>query len=200
MKKLLALLLLFGIVGCEQEPTQLDKCVASNLKTIIKKNNDNKNYPESVLLSPIVNIVEFDLDWIQKTYPYINVQSIEYKAKLDGGDITLEQYENVFHGSYDEHKALYLGKIESKDMNIFGHKVINDLFSLKKNLEQDLELLMSYEPYTNTQKNIINIVKNNIIYINRYIDYHLNLEDIINKTKIYAEPEAIKICNAQGIY
>ena len=30
MKKLLALLLLFGIVGCEQEPTQLEKCVAVN--------------------------------------------------------------------------------------------------------------------------------------------------------------------------
>ena len=32
MKKLLALLLLFGIVSCEQEPTQLEKCVAANIK------------------------------------------------------------------------------------------------------------------------------------------------------------------------
>tara|TARA_B100001063_G_scaffold199871_1_gene192832 strand:- start:238 stop:837 length:600 start_codon:yes stop_codon:yes gene_type:complete len=199
MKKLLALLLLFGIVSCEQEPTQLEKCVAANLKTIIKKNNDNKNYPESVLLSPIVNIEEFDLDWIQKIYPFINEQSIEYKAKLDDGDITLEKYEEYFHGSYDEYKAYILGKTESKDMNIFGHKVINDLFTRKKNEEQNLELFMSFELDSNIQ-NSINFLKNNIIYINRYIDYHLNLEDIYNKTKIYAEPEAIKICNAQGIY
>ena len=41
MKKLLALLLLFGIVGCSQEaeeviiePTLLDRCIASNLKDI----------------------------------------------------------------------------------------------------------------------------------------------------------------------
>ena len=198
MKKLLALLLLFGIVGCEQEPTQLEKCVAANSKTIIKTNNDNKNYPESVLLSPIVNIEEFDRDYIQKIYPLINVQSIKVKAALDDDLITLEQYENVFHGSYDEYKALSLGQIESKDMNIFGHKVINDLFTRKKNEEQNLEPLMLNESDLNI--NIINILKNNIIYFNKYIDYHLNLEDIINKTKIYAESEAIKICNAQGIY
>ena len=198
MKKLLALLLLFGIVGCEQEPTQLEKCVAANSKTIIKKNNDNKNYPESVLLSPIVNIEEFDLDYIQKIYPFINVQSIELKAALDDDLITLEQYEDAFHGSYDEFKAYILGTIESKDMNIFGHKVINDLFTSKKNDEQTLELLMLNE--SDSYINSINIVKNIIIYINRYIDYHLNLEDIVNKTKIYAEPEAIKVCNSQGIY
>ena len=197
MKKLLALLLLFGIVGCEQEPTQLEKCVASNLKTIIKTNNDNKNYSESVLLSPIVNIEEFDRDWIQKTYPYINVQSIEYKAKLNDGDITLEQYEDAFHGSYEEYKAFQLARVESNNMNIFGSKVINDLFTVNTNLDQNLGLLMVNE---SNYPEAINYLKTNIIYNNRYIDYHLNQEDIINKTKIYAEPEAIKVCNSQGIY
>ncbi|MDA8884851.1 hypothetical protein N9I38_02675 [Gammaproteobacteria bacterium] len=197
MKKLLALLLLFGIVGCEQEPTQLEKCVASNLKTIIKTNNDNKNYPESVLLSPIVNIEEFDRDWIQETYPYINVQSIEYKAKLDDGDITLEQYEDVFHGSYEEYIAFQLAKVESNNMNIFGSKVINDLFTVNTNIDQSLGFVMRYE---SDYPESINYLKTNIIYNNRYIDYHLNQEDIINKTKIYAEPEAIKACNSQGIY
>ena len=36
MKKLLTLLLLLGIVGCEQEPSLLDKCIAFNIKDIGK--------------------------------------------------------------------------------------------------------------------------------------------------------------------
>ena len=64
MKKLLALLLLFGIVGCEQEPTQLEKCVAANLdnlKDIEELNLINRRIHVDMKFSNIEKIAIFSL-------------------------------------------------------------------------------------------------------------------------------------------
>ena len=64
MKKLLALLLLFGIVGCEQEPTQLEKCVAANLdnlKDIEELNLTNRQIHIDMKFSNIEKIAIFSL-------------------------------------------------------------------------------------------------------------------------------------------
>ena len=80
MKKLLALLLLFGIVGCSQEaeeviiePTLLERCIASNLK-------DRE---------------EFDL--LNKWIPYYkeNIRGTKkLTAAIDSGEITVAEFNN----------------------------------------------------------------------------------------------------------
>ena len=71
MKKLLALLLLFWIVGCEQEPTQLEKCVAANVE----------------------NRGEFDL--LNKWIPYYKELTRidnEVRALVESGELILDEY------------------------------------------------------------------------------------------------------------
>tara|TARA_B100000767_G_scaffold260626_1_gene271456 strand:+ start:151 stop:747 length:597 start_codon:yes stop_codon:yes gene_type:complete len=198
MKRLLALLLLLGIVACTKEPTQLEKCIAVNSKSIIEMQNDNKNYPKPVLLSSIVNIEKFDNDYLQEIYRHVLKNSNELKVYLADDLVNLEAYEReAFDGSYEEFEIIKLADIDPNNMNFFGAKLINDLFTSNKEFNNDLEYYKTMEQLHAYE---INILTTNIIYNNKYIDYHLNLEEIINKIKTAAESEAIKVCNSQGIY
>ena len=65
MKKLLALLLLFGIVGCEKQPSLLDKCLETNL-SLFETTNTGDDL--KIIFQPDFNLfIDYRLSLVDKS-------------------------------------------------------------------------------------------------------------------------------------
>ena len=217
MKKLLALLLLFGIVGCEQEPTQLEKCVAVNYE---------KMY-EDILLSEQV----IEQDRLNQRLLYPNKELAE-KFWLDAEEVwygdpsTEDPSTNYFKEFTDELSP----EVFSADLSLVS------IFSLGPKIETvgseriiESDYFFSFMPTINELDNILRITSlyaqsikesddwyysdsHNFAFI--LVDYYSALKEYNMSYHYDSEPvkdielsainrtnaEATELCNSQGIY
>ena len=173
MKKLLALLLLFGIVGCSE--SELERCVDANFQKIfIEINNSSLDFSESdfklsIYNLPLINVKALDKEFITKRYASFNGESIfdteeEYiksmKKEYPLGDV------NMYYFQMDDY-----------------YDVRNKLHSLLREKEDiGKEMVKQTSPWSE--------------YIDGYIDYHFKFYKVEERINT----EAYRICNAQGIY
>ena len=109
MKKLLALLLLFGIVGCSE--SELERCVDANFQKIfIEINNSSLDFSESdfklsIYNLPLINVKALDKEFITKRYASFNGESIfdteeEYiksmKKEYPLGDVKMYYFQDYY--------------------------------------------------------------------------------------------------------
>ena len=173
MKKLLALLLLFGIVGCSE--SEADRCVDANFQKIFFEiNNWSLAFPEtdfnlSIHNLSLINVKALDKEFITKEYASYSGESIfdteeemikSMKKEYPLGDV------NMYYYQMDDY-----------------YDVRNKLHSLLRDKEEIVEeMVKQTSPWSE--------------YIDGYIDYHFKFYKV--EERINAE--AYRICNAQGIY
>jgi hypothetical protein len=219
MKKLLALLLLFGIVGCEQEPTQLEKCVAANL-----------NFKELTLDMIYVNDYD-EIDLLPKSILDLNLifnSKLEEEYKTAVKELAMKNFpatkqnsdylgfcEFDLDNSCDLDKEInQYNKVWSKPNQIAAPTFVNPF-----NSDTDIRFFLSYyvrsQSMVNIQKEFPNepstfwldveLLEND--YLIKSLDYNIEVNNIPKLIEDFND-DAIKsyqlnetgICNAQGIY
>ena len=122
MKKLIALLLLFGIVGCEKEPSLLDKCLEANL-SLFETTNTGDNL--KIIFQPSID--EFN------AYRVFSIKAADttdnnwcFLDFIDVADCKNIQPEDLFtkYGKffYDESKDFYKDLTVTKVTSLIDFK------------------------------------------------------------------------------
>lgn len=180
MKKLLALLLLLGIVGCSQEakePSLLDRCIAAN-----KTNVDIDIYLLNSELELVSN-EKLKQQWIDD---YESIISFEFTEKGSN------YYDDVEGGFF-----IYLGL--NKDTGIpYEYYGVIDLMAIDE-FEEPTTTIGNLYRKIQTQLSIEDDMRTyNLFNFQRHLDYNreyygLSDELIINE-------QARSLCHSQGIY
>ena len=212
MKKLLALLLLFGIVGCSQ--SELERCVDANSRFkeltldmfYVNDFDEIDLLPRSILDLDIILNNEFDEDsrnaFIElglKNYPATK-QNADYLGFCES-DI---DYSCDLDKEINEYNEQWSKPNEIKGLSLSGYsemkmETLLNLYALYKvnMIEVTLE--------ENNFWDEIELLQNN--YFRKYLDYNIEVNNIPKLIKDFND-DAIKkdqinatgICNAQGIY
>ena len=214
MKKLLALLLLFGIVGCSQ--SELERCVDANSRFkeltldmfYVNDYDEIDLLPKSILDLDIIlnNELEEDyrnayIEFVLKNYPATK-QNSDYLGICWGrleGTCNLEEEINKHNEKWskpNEIKGLSLSRYSEVKMDtllgLYAYSVI------KTNMNEETLEENYYYVY-------VELLQNN--FYTKYLDYNIEVNNIPKLIKGFND-DAIKndrlnatgICNAQGIY
>ena len=216
MKKLLALLLLFGIVGCSQ--SELERCVAANLK--FKELTIDMFYLKDLLPDAILNLdligdaklVKEFIDTYKelhlKNFPATeqNIDYVKVCFKDLGEDCNIEKRIKLYNDTWSsdnpnrwEKNSLYLFDEPSiKQFNVKFRSLLEFYalaeFTLKREGEREDIIydadLLTIEYYKKL--------------INKNIEAHVYISEFTTELNDKARKEdqlnATGICNAQGIY
>ena len=214
MKKLLALLLLFGIVGCSQ--SELERCVDANSRFkeltldmfYVNDYDEIDLLPKSILDLDIIlnNELEEDyrnayIEFVLKNYPATK-QNSDYLGICWGrleGTCNLEEEINKHNEKWskpNEITTMSLSRYSEVKMDtllgLYAYSVI------KTNMNEETLEENYYYVY-------VELLQNN--YYTKYLDYNIEVNNIPKLIKGFND-DAIKndrlnatgICNAQGIY
>ena len=214
MKKLLALLLLFGIVGCSE--SELERCIDANLRFkeltldmfYVNDYDEIDLLPKSILDLDIIlnNELEEDyrnayIEFVLKNYPATK-QNSDYLGICWGrleGTCNLEEEINKHNEKWskpNEITTMSLSRYSEVKMDtllgLYAYSVI------KTNMNEETLEENYYYVY-------VELLQNN--YYTKYLDYNIEVNNIPKLIKGFND-DAIKndrlnatgICNAQGIY
>ena len=216
MKKLLGLLLLFGIVGCKQEPTQLEKCFAANYE---------KMY-EDILLSEEV----IEQDRLKQRLLYPNKELAD-KFWLDAEEVWYGDPSTNYFKEFTDNLSSEVFSADLSLVSLFAMKYQLMLMPFKIERITESDYFFSFIPTINELDNILRITSLYVQSIKEetYPDWYYNeihnfaiiLVDYYSALKEYnmsyysdSEPlkdielaainrtnaEATELCNSQGIY
>ena len=214
MKKILALLLLFGIVGCSQ--SELERCIDANSRFkeltldmfYVNDYDEIDLLPKSILDLDIIlnNELEEDyrnayIEFVLKNYPATK-QNSDYLGICWGrleGTCNLEEEINKHNEKWskpNEITTMSLSRYSEVKMDtllgLYAYSVI------KTNMNEETLEENYYYVY-------VELLQNN--YYTKYLDYNIEVNNIPKLIKGFND-DAIKndrlnatgICNAQGIY
>jgi hypothetical protein len=214
MKKLLALLLLFGIVGCSQ--SELERCIDANSRFkeltldmfYVNDYDEIDLLPKSILDLDIIlnNELEEDyrnayIEFVLKNYPATK-QNSDYLGICWGrleGTCNLEEEINKHNEKWskpNEITTMSLSRYSEVKMDtllgLYAYSVI------KTNMNEETLEENYYYVY-------VELLQNN--FYTKYLDYNIEVNNIPKLIKGFND-DAIKndrlnatgICNAQGIY
>ena len=214
MKKLLALLLLFGIVGCSE--SELERCVDANLRFkeltldmfYVNDYDEIDLLPKSILDLDIIlnNELEEDyrnayIEFVLKNYPATK-QNSDYLGICWGrleGTCNLEEEINKHNEKWskpNEITTMSLSRYSEVKMDtllgLYAYSVI------KTNMNEETLEENYYYVY-------VELLQNN--FYTKYLDYNIevnNIPKLIKDFNVDAKKNnqlnATGICNAQGIY
>ena len=214
MKKLLALLLLFGIVGCSQ--SELERCVDANsgFKELtlnmfyVNDENEIDLLPRSILDLDIILNNEFDED---SRNAYIEFGLKNYPATKQNSD-----YLGICWGRL---RGCNLEEEINKQKEKWSKPNEITTLSLSKFSEVKMETLVGFVLYSKESTHYYQeeeAIDNKFLiytdllaidYYTKYLDYNIEVNNIPKLIKDFND-DAIKndrlnatgICNAQGIY
>ena len=214
MKKLLALLLLFGIVGCSQ--SELERCIDANSRFkeltldmfYVNDYDEIDLLPKSILDLNIILNNELDedhrnayIELVLKNYPATK-QNSDYLGICWGwleGTCNLEGEINKHNEKWSKPNEITTQSL-SKYSEVKMHTLLNMYaYSVIKTnmIEETLEKSYLWD--------YIELLENN--YYTKYLNYNIKVNNIPKLIKDFND-DAIKndqlnatgICNAQGIY
>ena len=218
MKKLLALLLLFGIVSCSQ--SELERCIDANSRFkeltldmfYVNDENEIDLLPRSILDLDIILNNEFDEDsrnaYIEfglKNYPATK-QNSDYLGICWGaleGRCNLEEEINKYNERWskpNEIRTPSLSKFGVEKMETLVRYVLysKEMALIGEKAQEDEQIDNNFITYSDSLA---------IDYYKKYLDYNIEVNNIPKLIKDFND-DAIKkdrlnatgICNAQGIY
>jgi hypothetical protein len=219
MKKLLALLLLFGIVGCEKEPSQIEKCIAVNSNKVYEdtlaqeRMNANKVFENSPVVIKSDLLIQFWEDW-KPIGEEMKLAKEDFERMLDEGTIT----SNIFNKELSLISVLFfypeLDVIEFIEESVEGFSkndlffseipTLNELINNLKVYTLQIKLYEEFEIKTGESLEIPikDYMTKLVLYNNEY--YSESNGSIKNLTESNARKKAdlkaIEVCNSQGIY
>jgi hypothetical protein len=219
MKKLLALLLLFGIVSCEKEPSQIEKCIAVNSNKVYEdtlaqeRMNANKVFENSPVVIKSDLLIQFWEDW-KPIGEEMKLAKEDFERMLDEGTIT----SNIFNKELSLISVLFfypeLDVIEFIEESVEGFSkndlffseipTLNELINNLKVYTLQIKLYEEFEIKTGESLEIPikDYMTKLVLYNNEY--YSESNGSIKNLTESNARKKAdlkaIEVCNSQGIY
>tara|TARA_B100000767_G_scaffold274688_1_gene308516 strand:- start:1191 stop:1850 length:660 start_codon:yes stop_codon:yes gene_type:complete len=219
MKKLLALLLLFGIVSCEKEPSQMEKCVTVNSNKVYEdiraqeRINANKVFENSPVIIKSDLLIQFWEDW-KPIGEELNLAKEDFERILNEGLIT----SSIFNKELSLISVLFfsdeLDVIELIEESVEGfskndlffseiptlNELINNLkvYSLQIKLYEEFEIKTGESLEIPIKDYMTKLVLYNNEYYSEANGSIKNLTESNAREK--ADLKAIEICNSQGIY
>ena len=228
MKKLLALLLLFGIVGCSQ--SELERCVDANsrfkeltLNFFMNEHSEQDLIPDEILNLDLIGDAKLDKEYIDayielhlKNFPATE-QNIDYvkdcliylgqKCTIEG---RIEQYNKKWSSYNPKNKEQYvlflMDENSIKEFNRTFTRLLEYYISIELNLKSERERedipnstnTIFYDANLLTKEYFKKLINKNIETHNVYIS-ELTTE-LNDKARKEDQLNATGICNAQGIY
>ena len=228
MKKLLALLLLFGIVGCSQ--SELERCVDANsrfkeitLNFFMNERNEQDLIPDEILNLDAIGDANLDKEYIDayielhlKNFPATE-QNIDYvndcliylgeKCTIEG---RIEQYNSAWSSDNPNNKELYVPYLTDvnriKEFNLKFTRLLEGYISKELLLESQRERedipnstnTIFYDATLLAKEYYKKLINKNIETHNVYIS-ELTTE-LNDKARKEDQLNATEICHAQGIY
>ena len=219
MKKLLALLLLFGIVGCEKEPSQIEKCIAVNSNKVYEdilaqeRINANKVFENSPVVIKSDLLIQFWEDW-KPIGEEMKLAIEDFERMLDEGIITSSYFNKelslisvlFFYPELDVIELIE-ESVEGFSRNDLFFSEIPTLKELINNLKVYTLQIKLYEEFEiktgeSLEIPIKDYMTKLVLYNNEY--YSKSNGSIKNLTESNARKKAdlkaIEVCNSQGIY
>ena len=219
MKKLLALLLLFGIVGCEKEPSQIEKCTAVNSNKVYEdilaqeRINANKVFENSPVVIKSDLLIQFWEDW-KPIGEEMKLAIEDFERMLDEGIITSSYFNKelslisvlFFYPELDSIELIE-ESVEGFSRNDLFFSEIPTLKELINNLKVYTLQIKLYEEFEiktgeSLEIPIKDYMTKLVLYNNEY--YSESNGSIKNLTESNARKKAdlkaIEVCNSQGIY
>ena len=219
MKKLLALLLLYGIGGCEKEPSQIEKCIDVNSNKVYEdilaqeRINANKVFENSPVVIKSDLLIQFWEDW-KPIGEEMKLAIEDFERMLDEGIITSSYFNKelslisvlFFYPELDVIELIE-ESVEGFSRNDLFFSEIPTLKELINNLKVYTLQIKLYEEFEiktgeSLEIPIKDYMTKLVLYNNEY--YSKSNGSIKNLTESNARKKAdlkaIEVCNSQGIY
>ena len=210
MKKLLALLLLFGIVGCEQEPTQLEKCVVVNYEKMYENILLSEQVIEQDRLnqrSLLANKELADKFWLEAERAIKGFKDGVYDVYGEEPEVFNSELSLVsFFALYPTIEFIGSESISVSDYFFSDIPTINELDNILRitSLWNQISYELDEEDEEDERDSIEFIL---VDYYSALKDYNMSyysdsepVKDIELSAMNRTNSEATELCNSQGIY